>query len=115
MKYEKLGEFIHLPKADGVPLKNVENIQFNYYLSSRINGKKIDVDITTKLFNENKIYVRKASYKLGIGEIEHCVKENLIDHMRSLGMNENNIPKSLINIGITNHAVKCCTSNRYKT
>lgn len=105
MKYQKLGDFIYLPEADGIPLKKVENIKFNYYLSSRINGTKIDLDITTKLFNHNNIYVRKACFRVNVGEIENCVKHNLIDHMRRLGMDDNNIPASLIRVGVTDHDV----------
>ena len=113
MNYEKLGEFIHLPKIEGKPLENVEKIKFNYYLASRLNGNKIDVDITTKLFHGDSMYVRKACFRVVPGQMETCLKENLIDHMRSLGMDNHNIPQSLINIGITNHAVKCSTSNSY--
>jgi len=113
MRYQKRGEYIYLPEVDGIPLKNVEDVKFKYYLSSRKNGEKVDVDITTKLFDQNRMYVRKASYKLGIGEIEDCVKENLIDHMRSLGMDAHNIPEALINDDITNHVVKS-SSSTYK-
>ncbi|AVR45670.1 hypothetical protein C7S20_10595 [Christiangramia fulva] len=114
MNYKQLGEFVYIPKTDGKPLKDKKDIKFNYYLSSRVNGKKIDVDITTKLFDDEQIYIRKACYRVGIGEIEGCVKENLINHMKSLGMDDENIPSSLINVGITPHAVRCLTKNSYK-
>lgn len=114
MKYQKLGEFIHIPRKEGKPLEGKEEIKFNYYLSSRVNGKLIDIDITTKLFDEDDMYIRKACYRVRMSEIESCVKENLIDHMRSLGMEEEYIPSSLINIGITNHAVRCLTKNKYR-
>lgn len=114
MKYQQLGEFVHIPKLEGTPLKNKMDVKFNYYLSSRVNGKRIDLDITTKLFDDKQIYIRKACYRVRLGEIENCVKENLIAHMRSLGMDESNIPSSLINVGITPHAVRCLTKNSYK-
>ncbi|TBW26536.1 hypothetical protein [Gramella sp. KN1008] len=100
MKYEKLGDFIYIPKHAGTPLKGKKNIKFNYYLSSRVNGRLIDLDITTKLFDENQMYIRKACYRVRIGEIENCVKDSLIDHMKSLGMDESNIPESLHAIGL---------------
>ncbi len=114
MKYQKLGEFIYLPPKEGAPLRGKKDVKFNYYLSSRVNGKLIDIDITTKLFDDDDMYIRKACYKVRLSDIESCVKENLIDHMRSLGMEEENIPSSLINMGITSHAVKCLTKNSYK-
>ncbi len=114
MKYLKLGEFIHIPRIEGTPLKGKKDIKFNYYLSSRVNSKRVDLDITTKLFDEKQIYIRKACYRVRVGEIENCVKENLIDHMRSLGMDESNIPASLIDVGITPHAVRCLSKNSYK-
>ncbi|MCM8569114.1 hypothetical protein NE848_06980 [Gramella jeungdoensis] len=96
MKFEKLGDFIYIPKLTGTPLEGKKNIKFNYYLSSRVNGKLIDLDITTKLFDQDQMYIRKACYRVKLGEIENCVKANLIDHMKSLGMDESNIPESLM-------------------
>lgn len=100
MKYEKLGESIDIPQNMGTPLKGKKNVKFNYYLSSRVNGRLIDLDITTKLFDEEHMYIRKACYRVKIGEIENCVKANLLEHMKSLGMDESNIPESLKAIGL---------------
>ncbi|APG60183.1 hypothetical protein [Christiangramia salexigens] len=113
MKYEKLGEFIYMPKHIGKPLQGRDNVKFNYYLSSQVNGKKIDLDITTKLFHEDEIYIRKACFRVSIGEIEACVKDNLIDHMRSLGMDEENIPKSLNCRDIISHTENYWAKNAY--
>lgn len=106
MKFQKLGDFIHIPKHTGSPLQGKKNIKFNYYLSSRVNGKLIDLDITTKLFDKDEMYIRKACYRVKLGEIENCVKANLIDHMRSLGMVESDIPDSLTSLAITSRAIK---------
>lgn len=114
MKYQKLGDFIDIPHVQGSPLKGKKNVKFNYYLSSRVNGNNIDLDITTKLFGDEQMYVRKAGYRVKIGEIEACVKQNLIEHMKSLGMDDTNIPQSLIQVGITSHAIRSLTKNSYK-
>lgn len=114
MKYQQLGDFVNIPNVQGSPLKGKKDIKFNYYLSSRVNGKSIDLDITTKIFDDEQMYIRKACYRVKIGEIESCVKHNLIDHMKGLGMDETNIPSSLIHVGITPHAVRCLTKNSYK-
>lgn len=113
MKFEKLGEFIYIPQREETSLAGKSNIRFNYYLSSRINGKLVDLDITTKIFDEHKLYTRKACYRVKLAEIESCVKANLVDHMRSLGVADDAIPKSLIEIGITSHAVSLLTKNAY--
>ncbi len=88
MNFEKLGEHLHIPKNAGKPLVGKENIKFNYYLNSRVYGKRVDLDITTKLFLKGQCYVRKGCYRVRLGEIEECVKYNLLDHKRSLGMDE---------------------------
>lgn len=113
MKYEQLGNFIHIPEVNIKPLENRSDVKFNYYLSSRVNGKHIDLDITTKLFDEDQMYIRKACYRVRLGEIENCVKYNLIDHMRYLGISDEDIPVSLIKTGITSHAIDCSNSNAY--
>ena len=46
MKYKQLGNLIHIPEVNLKPLENRADIKFNYYLSSRVNGKNIDLDIT---------------------------------------------------------------------
>ncbi|MCP9198399.1 hypothetical protein MKO06_00655 [Gramella sp. GC03-9] len=97
MKYQLLGDHIYIPKLADSPLEGKKDIKFNYYLSSRVNGKNIDLDITTKLFDRKDMYVRKSCYRVTIGEIENCVKENLIDHMRCLGVDDSNIPPTLTN------------------
>lgn len=102
MHYQKLGEDIYIPEPNGFPLRNVKGIKFNYYLSSRINGNLIDVDITSKIFNQDHMYVRKSCYRLKLGEIETCVKANTLDHMKNLGVDEENIPKNLRNIAAIN-------------
>lgn len=96
MKYQKLGEDIYIPQSLDSPLDASADIKFNYYLSSRINGKKIDMDITSKVFVSEKMYIRKSCYRVKMGEIEKCVKMNIIDHMKKLGIEENRIPKSLL-------------------
>lgn len=102
MRYQKLGEDIYIPIKNDLPLKDKTNIKFNYYLSSRINGNLIDLDITSKLFHREIMYVRKSCYRVNLGEIENCVKANIIDHMLSLGLAESEIPKSLTNKNIAN-------------
>ncbi|MDX1543548.1 MAG: hypothetical protein R3214_06330 [Christiangramia sp.] len=106
MKFEKLGDFIDIPKFTDSPLEGKKNIKFNYYLSSRVNGKLIDLDITTKLFDQDQMFIRKACYRVKLGEIENCVKANLIDHMKSLGMDECNIPETLTRSMDGTHGVK---------
>ncbi|WP_026935420.1 hypothetical protein [Christiangramia echinicola] len=100
MNFKKLGADIYIPTKDSNSLKNIHNIKFNYYLSSRMNGNLIDLDITSKIFNVDKIYVRKSCYRIKIGKLEDCVKSNIIDHMKQLGMDESNIPQSLLNTRI---------------
>ena len=95
MRYQKLGDDLEIPEVKGLPLREKQLIKFNYYLSSRINGNLIDLDITSKLFDEEKIYIRKSCYRVKLGEMENCVKENTVDHMLSLGLDEENIPHSL--------------------
>lgn len=110
MKYQKLGEDLEIPKRNGLPLAGMENIKFNYYLSSRINGNLIDLDITSKLFDKDKMYIRKSCYRVNLGEMENCVKANTIDHMLSLGLKDSYIPASLKNTNLTNSNLKL--SNR---
>ena len=98
MNYEKLGEDIHIPKLEERPLKNRDDIKFNYYLSSRVNGKNIDLDITSKIFDNDQIYIRKSCYRVKLGQIENCVKSNIIEHMKELGIPQTRIPESLKNI-----------------
>ena len=95
MKYAKLGEDLEIPVVSNLPLIGKKNIKFNYYCASRINGKLIDLDITSKLFDQDKMYIRKSCYRIKLGEMENCVKQNTIDHMLSLGLPESNIPDSL--------------------
>lgn len=97
MKYQKLGDDCYTPEKSGLPLKNKKNIKFNYYLSSRINGNLIDLDITSKLFDGDNMYIRKSCYRVKLRSIENCVKKNTVDHMLSLGMDRENIPESLQN------------------
>ncbi|GAA4315818.1 hypothetical protein GCM10023115_26320 [Pontixanthobacter gangjinensis] len=106
MRYQKLGEDIYIPIKNDLPLKDKTKIKFNYYLSSRINGNLIDLDITSKLFDAGKMYVRKSGYRVKLGEIENCVKANIIEHMLSLGLDESEIPKSLKEKNITNRSRK---------
>jgi len=104
MNYQKLGEDIYIPKRSNSALQDSGEIKFNYYLDSRINGNWIDLDITSKLFGNDKMFVRKSCYRVRLGEIENCVKANIIDHMRCLGVPKENIPESLFNKTITNQS-----------
>lgn len=113
MKYQKMGDDIYIPKPTDSPLKETKNIKFNYYLSSKVHKNLIDLDITTKLFDDEKIYVRKSSYKVRMGEIENCVKANLIDHMKSLGMDDKNIPESLHNMGLSSDSLRNIKKKAY--
>lgn len=106
MKYQKLGEDLEIPARNGFPLSETKSIKFNYYLSSRINGKLIDLDITSKLFDKDKMYIRKSCYRVNLGDMENCVKANTIDHMLQLGLKVCNIPASLKNINFTNTNLK---------
>ncbi|SDS05499.1 hypothetical protein [Gramella sp. MAR_2010_147] len=106
MKYKRLGDHMEIPKINGSPLREKEKIKFNYYLSSRMNGKLVDVDITSKLFDGNKMYIRKSCYRIPLGDVENCVKENTIEHMLSLGLKETNIPDSLKGIHIKDRKPK---------
>ncbi|MGA8853941.1 MAG: hypothetical protein WB492_07180 [Christiangramia sp.] len=96
MKYKKLGDDINIPKTEGLPLWNKRNVKFNYYLSSRINGNMTDLDITSKIFDNDAMYIRKSCYRVQIRDIENCVKNNTIEHMKSLGMKKKNMPESLM-------------------
>ncbi|QYA24103.1 hypothetical protein G3I01_00795 [Gramella sp. MT6] len=113
MDYQKLGDDIYIPKRSNSALKDSEEIKFNYYLDSRINGPWIDLDITSKLFDNDKMFVRKSCYRVKIGEIENCVKANIIDHMKSLGLSNKNIPESLYNKSTTNQSFRPKTSKVY--
>ena len=95
MKFQKLGEDIYIPQKSSLSLINASDLKFNYYLNSRINGNSIDLDITSKLFCGDDMYVRKSCYRVRMGEIENCVKASIIDHMKSLGVSSSNIPESL--------------------
>ena len=103
MNYRKLGEDIYIPQNHRPLLTDAEEIKFNYYLSSRVNGKKIDLDITSKIFDMETMYVRKSCYRVKLGEIENCVKMNILDHMRKLGVREQFIPESLLNPTVKSH------------
>lgn len=96
MTYQKLGEDIFIPVPDGKPLENATDLKFHYYLSSRVNGKLIDLDITSKIFEGDRMFIRKSCYRVRLGEIENCVKANIIDHMEKLGVSRSNIPKALL-------------------
>ena len=96
MNFKKMGTDVYIPKKDPNSLKNIDDVKFNYYLSSRINGNLIDLDITSKIFNVDDIFIRKSCYRIKIGEIEKCVKANIIDHMTQLGMDKDHIPESLL-------------------
>ena len=95
MLFKKLGDDIFAPAPKATALIDAKKPKFNYYLSSKIRGPLIDLDITTKIFNENKMFVRKSSYRVKLGQIESCVKQNLIEHMLLLGLPEEKIPDSL--------------------
>jgi len=113
MKYEKLGEDINIPNTKGLPLLNIKDVKFNYYMSSRINGSQIDLDITSKIFNNEDMYVRRSSYRVMLGDIENCVKRNAIDHMLSLGLKECHIPASLKNIDTKNQSFRLSSENAF--
>lgn len=113
MNYIQLGDFIHIPETETAPLKGKTGIKFNYYLSSRINGQHVDLDITTKLFDGEQMYIRKACYRVKLGEIEKCVKYNLIDHMRYLGLEEKSLPASLSSTSISSGALQISDSWAY--
>lgn len=114
MKYKKLCEDINIPKNNTSTLKHEKNIKFNYYLSSRMNGKFIDLDITSKLFSKDQMFIRKSCYRVHLGEIENCVKANIIDHMKSLGVTDENIPQALNNINRSNQAFRLSSRNAYR-
>ena len=96
MKYQLLGDHTYIPKQADSPLAGKQGVKFNYYLSSRVIGENIDLDITPKLFHRHDMFVRKSSYRVNPGEMENCVRANLIDHMRCLGMDNSNIPARLL-------------------
>lgn len=95
MIFKKLGDDIFAPSPKAMALIDAKDPKFNYYLSSRIRGPLIDLDITTKIFHNNEMFVRKSSYRVKLGQIEKCVKQNLIEHMLLLGLPEAEIPDSL--------------------
>lgn len=96
MKFQQLGDAIHIPEVKGRPLEGKDEIRYNYYISTRINGDKVDMDITTKIFHDEAMYVRMAFCRVKVGQIEKCVKRNLIEHMIQLGLRRKDIPRSLI-------------------
>lgn len=102
MIYEKLGQDIYIPAKSNLALKKINNIKFNYQANSSIKGNLIELDLTSKLFAGNAIYIRKSCYRIKLGEIEDCVKANSLDHMRALGISVSNIPDSLKNLNFTN-------------
>ncbi len=110
MDYQKLGEDIYIPKRNISALKDSENIKFHYYLDSRFNGQWIDLDVTSKLFDHEKLYVRKSCYRVKLGQIENCVKANIIDHMKSLGLPSKGIPKALYSRSTTNQSLRTKTN-----
>ncbi|PTX44166.1 hypothetical protein C8P64_0136 [Christiangramia gaetbulicola] len=113
MDYQKLGEDIYIPKRNVSALKDSGEIKFHYFLDSRINGHWVDLDVTSKLFDNDKLYVRKSCYRVKLGQIENCVKANIIDHMKSLGLPTKNIPKALYNRSTTNQSLRHKTSKVY--
>ena len=113
MYYKKLGEDIYIPKRSDSALQNSEEIKFNYYLNSRVNSHSIDLDITSKLFDDNKTYIRKSCYRVKLGEIENCVKANIIDHMESLGLPKEKIPESLYDKAATNQPIRLQKARAY--
>lgn len=106
MKYYKLGEDVYLPNHCKFPLKSAIDLKFNYYISSRVNGSLIDLDITSKIFDGDDVYVRKSSYRVKLGEIENCVKANIKDHMIKLGVENSNIPPSLNRVTSPKHKMR---------
>ena len=112
MNYQKIGEIIHFPKSKGKPLQGKRGIRFNYYLSSKNLGSFVALDVTTKLFYQEKIYVRNAVYRVRLGEIEKCVRENILKHMKSLGMDENNIPASLLHFSMSSDHISYSPSRK---
>lgn len=96
MEFQKLGDSIYIPEIKGSPLADKKHIEYNYYLSTKINGNKVDLDLTTKLFDKKAEYICKSCYRIPLDQIENCVKANLVNHMCVLGMKRNNIPESLL-------------------
>lgn len=96
MEFQKLEDAVYIPKIKGSPLADKEHIEFNYYLHTKTHGNKVDLDLTTKLCDNKMEYKCKSSYRIPMDQIENCVKANLVDHMRTLGMKRKNIPKSLM-------------------
>ncbi|MFV8226766.1 hypothetical protein [Christiangramia aquimixticola] len=95
MKYLKLGEDIYTPQNCDQPLKDASEINFNYYISTRVKDEIIDLDVTSKIFHKNEVYIRKSCYRIKMGQIEDCVKLNILDHMQNLGVPDSIIPESL--------------------
>ncbi|MUP45657.1 hypothetical protein E0K83_07855 [Gramella sp. BOM4] len=96
MQFQKLGDAVYTPKIKGSPLANKEHIEFNYYIQTKTHGNKVDLDLTTKLFDKDREYICKSSYRIPMKKLEDCVKANLVDHMLTLGMKRKNLPKSLL-------------------
>lgn len=113
MNYCKLGEDIYIPQNHRPLLTDAEDIKFNYYMSSRVNGKKIDLDITSKIFGKERMYVKKSCYRVKLGEIEDCVKKDILDHMRKLGVREQFIPESLLNCNAKTHLANTYSNRIY--
>lgn len=95
-QYKNLGDPVYIPKMEGSPLADKKQINFNYYLSTIIKGKNVDVDLTTKIFDKETEYICRVCYRVEIDQIGNCVKSCLVNHMCALGMNRKDIPKSLL-------------------
>lgn len=84
MEFQKLGDAVYTPEIKGTPLADREHVEFNYYINTRTCGNKVDLDLTTKLFDNNVEYICKCSYRIPLDKIGNCVKANLVDHMCKL-------------------------------
>ncbi len=96
MEFQKLGDTIFTPQIEGSPLANKVDIEFNYYLSVKIHGNNVEMDLTTILFDTTTEYTCKSCYRITIDQIEDCIKANLVSHMLRLGVKRKNIPISLL-------------------
>ncbi|MBT8295692.1 MAG: hypothetical protein KJP01_03640 [Gramella sp.] len=102
MNYKKLKEDIYFPKPERTPLKKFNDPKFNYFLTSHIDGNSMELEITSKLFDLERTYMKKSCYQINIGDIEDCVKRHIKEHMLDLGIPKKNIPEALHKIKITN-------------
>lgn len=95
MKFNQIVDSIYLPATIGLPLQGREKIDFHYYFTSYAMAGLIELDITTKLVDQEAIYIRNASYHVKKGEIEACVKSSLLNHMQKLGLHPEEISRLL--------------------